>query len=131
MRVKQSVGGCFLTFLLLAVICTSPQRLAADFQPVGFELEDRALVLPVDDGVRRIRLSARDAKTGEWEIVTIAHVDGRSGHMKLRLPDGLSLDELRCEISRTDPFPASFYAGATAFSETTDNSNDLRPPMFS
>ena len=92
-------------------------RLAADFHPVDFELEDRALVLPIDEGVRRIRLSAFDTETGEWEIVTIAHIDGRSGHMKLRLPDGLPLDELRCEISRTDPFPASFYTGATSFSE--------------
>lgn len=115
-----------LACFILAVACTGPQRLVADFQPVGFALEDRALALPVDEGVRRVRISALDTATGSWEVVTIAHIDGRSGHMKLRLPDGVPLDELRCEISRSDPFPASYYSGATSFSESADDSSNFR-----
>jgi hypothetical protein len=112
--------------LIATTICGSTPLLATDFQPTGFCLRGRAVLIAVDEGVRRVRLKARNAETDTWEIATVAHLDGRAGHMKLRLPDDLPLGDLRCEISRTDPFPASFYEGSTSFSETTDQSNDSR-----
>lgn len=122
----RSQGHRLLKVLILTVICGLTPLQGTDFQPVGFRLEDRAVLIAVDEGVRRVRLEARNAETGTWEIVTVAHLDGRAGHMKLRLPNGLPLSNLRCEISRSDPFPATFYEGSTSFSETADQSNESR-----
>jgi hypothetical protein len=119
-------GHRLLKALILMMICGLTSLAAAEFEPSGFRLEDRAVLIAVDEGVRRVRLEARNAETGAWEIVTVAHLDGRAGHMKLRLPDNLPLGELRCAISRSDPFPASFYEGSTSFSATADQSNESR-----
>lgn len=78
-------------------------------------LEDRAALVHVPAGTKRVRLQSRDAGTGAWSTVGIVHLEGRAGTVKLRLPDGVALENLSVEASQTDPFPHSYYQGKNSF----------------
>ncbi|MDG2125859.1 MAG: beta-propeller domain-containing protein, partial [Verrucomicrobiales bacterium] len=97
---------------------------ASEFQPTGYRGDDRAVVVELDEGTRRVRLQVRDEDSGErWRTVNLAHLDGRAGHVKLRLPAGVGIGDVRCEVSMRDPFPYSYYTGETEFSEVADQPN--------
>ena len=92
-----------------------PSRAAEDiFEVVDAELVDRAVTLKAPEGARRIRLRVRTAD-GEWETCTLAHLSGREGFLKLRLPDGVEEADIEVAASFTDPFPFEFYEGQTEF----------------
>lgn len=96
-----------------------------EFEAIEAELKDRAVVLQLPDGVRRIRLRILDEK-GNWQTHTIAHLKGTEGFLKLRVPDGVEKDDLEISASWTDPFPYEFYAGKTDFDPSEPDGNTNR-----
>jgi len=91
-----------------------------EFQPIEFRLNDRAVLLNIEAGARRVRIQIDEGKEMGWKTYSITHLDGRSGHLKLRLPDSVPINALRIEMSKRDPFPSSLYLGKKNFSETAD-----------
>ncbi len=109
-------------FLLLS----DPSRAAEDvFEVVDAELIDRAVTLKVPEGVRRIRLRVKNSE-GEWETCTLAHLSGRAGMLKLRLPDGIEESDIEVAASWTDPFPYEFYSGQNDFESESGNAAGRR-----
>ena len=116
----------FLVLLLLGGLASfSPAVIADDgFEEIESELLDRSVVMQLPEGVRRIRMQVRD-DAGLWVTHTIAHLNGGEGFLKLRLPDGVSEDDIEIAASWSDPFPFEFYAGGSKFDPTqSDGSND-------
>ncbi len=74
-----------------------------------FVVEDDAVVVTVEEGVRRVRVEAVEPSTGRWHVVAIAHVDGQAGIVKIRIPAGLTLEDIRISTSVSDPLPSSAY----------------------
>lgn len=98
------------------------------FDPIAAQLVDRAVVMKLPDGVRRVRLRVK-SEDGSWKVHTIAHLEGSEGFLKLRLPDGITEERLEVSASRTDPFPYSFYQGSSAHGATeTDGSSAAGAP---
>lgn len=97
------------------------------FDPIDAQLVDRAVVMKLPDGIRRVRLRVK-SEDGTWNVHTIAHLEGTEGFLKLRLPDGITEDRLEVSASRTDPFPYSFYQGASAHGATESDGSNAGPP---
>ncbi|QXD23144.1 beta-propeller domain-containing protein [Opitutia bacterium ISCC 51] len=119
-----SIGALVLALSSLIYI---PVTANNEFEEIDAELMDRAVVLQLPEGVRRIRLRILD-ESGNWETHTIAHLKGSEGFLKLRVPDGVQKDEIEVSASWSDPFPYEFYSGETVFdpSEPDGNSNGAR-----
>ncbi len=110
-----------LLLVSASLLLTNPSPAAEDvFEVVDAELLDRAVTLKVPEGVRRIRLRVKTAD-GEWETCTLAHLSGRAGMLKLRLPDGVEESDIEVAASWTDPFPYEFYAGQNDFEPEAGN----------
>ena len=77
--------------------------------------QDRAVLVHVPEGTKRLRLQTRASATAAWELVGIVHLEGRAGTLKMRLPDGVALENVLLETSATDPFPYAFYQGQNSF----------------
>ncbi len=105
------VGICFLLVL-------SNVSWAESFDPAEVEVvqEDRAFLVELEQGTRRARLLIQD-EDGNWEPFHIAHLAGDEGILKMRVPDNVSLQDCKVEVSMEDPFPYSYYQGETAFSQ--------------
>jgi uncharacterized secreted protein with C-terminal beta-propeller domain len=114
-----------LHLLIVCGLFGLPVFSADDFENIEAELIDRAVVIQVPEGVRRIRLRIH-LSDGTWETRTIAHLEGTEGYLKLRLPDGVDEDDLEIAASWTDPFPYNFYQGKSTFDPTQTDSNTNR-----
>ena len=55
---------------------------------------------------------------GVLETSTIAHLKGTEGYLKVRVPDGVSEEDIVVSVSWTDPFPFEFYQGTSDFELT-------------
>lgn len=107
---------------LLGVIAlwgSTPRSAAtATFHQAAWEAgPDRAVVLRVADGTRRVRVQTRASAGDAWQLVGVTHLPGPAGTLKLRLPHGVALENILIETSATDPFPYTFYQGETTFSQ--------------
>ncbi|MCB1121157.1 MAG: beta-propeller domain-containing protein, partial [Verrucomicrobiae bacterium] len=102
--------------LLAGFLLLVPVTLPAgdEFEVVDSQLVDRAVVLRVPEGVRRIRLRIK-SQDDSWETCTLAHLSGTQGFLKLRLPDGVEAEDIEVAASWSDPFPYDFYAGKSDF----------------
>jgi hypothetical protein len=111
----------FLHALLASVLCFSSMNVshADEFDPAEFTIDNHAALVPVLEGVRRVRVSYLDKKK-QWQIYSMAHLAGDEGQIKLRLPDGVSLAGIRVDFSFTDPFPYEVYAGSSDFVTEVD-----------
>lgn len=112
------------TSLLVAIpgllaLALAPQEARADFTPATTTFESNAVLVRVDPGVRRIRLRQWNATFATWELLQIAHLQGESGYLKLRVPDGASMETIKVDVSSTDPFPHAFYSGKSRFGQET------------
>ncbi len=112
-----------------AALLGGPIHAQDEFDPIAAELVDRAVVMKLPDGVRRVRLRVRDGN-GMWKTRTIAHLEGNEGYLKLRLPDGVAEDDLDVTASWTDPFPHAFYQGATNHAGTESEGALRAGPNF-
>ena len=99
-----------------------------EFKPLEFRLDNRAALLEIEAGVRRIRIQVNEGSETGWQTYSITHLDGRSGNLKLRLPDSIPINRIRIEVSSTDPFPSSLYSGKKVFSETADQQMSSNVP---
>ncbi len=97
----------------------------SEFKPIEGELIDRAVVIQLPEGVRRIRLRVQ-LEDGTWETRTMAHLKGTEGYVKLRLPDGVKEDAIEIAASWSDPFPFEFYSGTSNFDPTQTDNNTNR-----
>ena len=113
-----------LVALVLAATFLAPPLRAEDdtFQPIEAQMTNRAVVMKLTSGVRRVRLRVR-TEEGAWKTVTIAHLEGSEGFLKLRLPDDVAEEDCEVSISRHDPFPYRVYQGATKFDPTDSDGN--------
>ena len=113
--------------IVLAALISFPTVHAEEdpFQPVEAEMTNRAVVMKLPEGVRRVRLRVKD-KYGVWKTATIAHLEGSEGFLKLRLPDGVAEENCEVAISHSDPFPYSAYQGTTSYSPTDSDNNQQR-----
>ena len=121
-----------LIICLLAVVAaafTGPVRAEDGFAPVDVTLRDRAVVMDLAEGVRRVRLRVRQ-EDGTWKLCTIAHLAGVERYLKLRLPDGTAREDIEVAASFTDPFPHSHYLGQTEFAPTDSNSGGYYQPRY-
>ena len=116
------------TLLALVVLATTllgtSLRADEEFDPLASQLVDRAVVMKLPDGVRRVRLRIRK-DDGTWKTQTVAHLEGNEGYLKLRLPDGVTEENCEVTASWTDPFPYRVYQGATDH-EGTDSEGLVR-----
>ena len=94
----------------MALIGT-PAHADGEFSPLAADKVDRAVLMKLPDGVRRIRLRVK-TEDGIWKTCTVAHLAGNEGYLKLRLPDQVAAEDLEVSASWTDPFPYRFYQGA-------------------
>ena len=117
-----SIGALVLALSSLIYI---PVTANNEFEEIDAELKDRAVVLQLPEGVRRIRLRILD-ESGIWETHTIAHLKGTEGYLKLRVPDGVQKDEIEVSASWSDPFPYEFYSGETNFDPSEPDGNTNR-----
>ena len=60
-----------------------------EFKPLEFRLDNRAALLEIEAGVRRVRIQVDEGSETGWQTYSITHLDGRSGNLKLRLPDSI------------------------------------------
>ena len=97
----------------LGLTFVAPTR-ADEFEPANVILDNHAALVPVLDGVRRVRVSYLDDED-QWQAYSMAHLAGDEGRIKLRLPDEVSLADVRVEVSYSDPFPYKVYAGRSDF----------------
>ena len=111
--------------LTLSSLIQVPVTANDEFEGIDAELTDRAVVLQLPEGVRRIRLRILD-DAGNWETHTIAHLKGTEGFLKLRVPDGVEEDDLEVSASWSDPFPYEFYAGDSTFDPSEPDGNTNR-----
>lgn len=101
----------------MALGTASPHATGAEFQAAAWNAQtDRAAVLRLPEGTRRVRVQSRASAASPWQLVGLTHLPGPAGTLKVRLPDGVALDNILIETSDTDPFPYGFYAGQTTFS---------------
>ncbi|MDP6208347.1 MAG: hypothetical protein QGG01_08580, partial [Roseibacillus sp.] len=113
-----------LVALVLVVTFLAPPLWAEDetFQPIEAQMTNRAVVMKLTGGVRRVRLRVRTGE-GTWKTVTIAHLEGSEGFLKLRLPDDVAGEDCEVSISKYDPFPYLVYQGITDFDPTDSDGN--------
>ncbi|MDG2167029.1 MAG: hypothetical protein P8L44_03785, partial [Opitutales bacterium] len=111
--------------LTLSSLIQVPVTANGEFEGIDAELTDRAVVLQLPEGVRRIRLRILD-EAGNWETHTIAHLKGTEGFLKLRVPDVVDEDDLEVSASWSDPFPYEFYAGDSTFDPSEPDGNTNR-----
>ena len=107
--------------VLLAISSSHGEAAVGGFQEIDAELVDRAVIMQLPDGVRRVRVRFLNEE-GEWETCTIAHLRGSEGYLKLRLPDGIENENIEVAASWSDPLPFEFYQGDSKFepSEVSD-----------
>lgn len=120
-----------LLLCLLAAMAAAlggPLRAADDFDPIHASLRDRAVVMELAEGVRRVRLRIRQ-EDGTWKLCTVAHLEGVERYLKLRLPDGVDQDAIEVAASFSDPFPYRHYQGRALFGTTASGSITLEGPM--
>lgn len=117
----------FIAFLSGLTFIVSSR--ADDFEPASVILDNHAALVPVLDGIRRVRVSYLDVQN-QWQAYSMAHLAGDEGQIKLRLPDKLSLADVLVEVSYTDPFPYEVYAGRSDFvveaAGTITSGSDIR-----
>jgi hypothetical protein len=121
-KIPVFVAAAFAAFQFL----TSPAD--ADFGRAPASFESDAVLVHLDEGARRVRLRQWDASSETWQLLQMAHLNGDAGYIKLRLPDGASMDTVKVEVSFTDPFPYSFYTGKSSFGQTTDVNGAISGP---
>jgi uncharacterized secreted protein with C-terminal beta-propeller domain len=117
----------FLLALALSSLILLPALHAQDeFDLIAAEMTNRAAVMKLPAGVRRVRLRVKN-DDGSWKTVIIAHLEGSEGSLKLRLPDGVAEENCELAISRVDPFPYSAYQGASDHPGTTTDGSRMTP----
>ncbi len=84
---------------------------------------DDAIIVQIEEGLRRVRVLVRAPKTGIWHLYSMAHLDGRAGRLKLPIPTGVVLDDIRVQTTGADPFPHVYYTGKRRFEESVTDSN--------
>lgn len=98
---------------------TDANSASVEFTDIVARFDDDVLTVRVEEGVRRVRLSALNTESGVWELVQVTHLSGEAGYIKLRVPDGRTRQELKVEVSTSDPFPYHYYSGKSSFGQTT------------
>ncbi len=106
-----------LRLLIAAILGMAPIALFTVSKSEAATLEEGAVVLDVSEGVRRVRVQILDEFSGQWETYAIAHLDGRKGRVKIRIPKGATLDRIRLHSSSSDAYPQRFFKGKSRFSE--------------
>ena len=106
----------FLHAILPLILCcwSVVVSSAEDFESTEFTLDDHAALIPVLEGVRRVRVSYLNDER-QWQVYSLVHLAGNEGRIKLRLPDGVPLAEVCVEVSESDPFPFEVYQGRSEF----------------
>ncbi len=122
---KSNLLCWLLPFLAAALF---PASAAADeFQTIDATMTDRAVVMDLPEGVRRVRLRLRQADQ-TWKLCTIAHLEGTERYLKLRLPDGVKGRDIEVAASFADPFPFRFYLGSSSFGTTVADGSTRAGP---
>ncbi len=78
------------------------------FHPLSAQSGEEALIIPVEAGIRQIRVEAYFSNQNRWVPVAIAHLDGQEGTVKVRIPEGISRESLRILASEETFFPESY-----------------------
>ncbi|MBT7981997.1 MAG: hypothetical protein HN584_05470, partial [Akkermansiaceae bacterium] len=119
---EKNMKGIILLMIFFSLSAILLISVSADsvFSPVQFRADKQAVMINVEEGTRRIRVQIHEGHDIGWQTRSITHLDGRTGHLKLRVPDSIPISSIRIEASKTDPFPNSLYTGETSFSETAD-----------
>ncbi len=90
----------------------------------AISLDQDALVVDVSAQVRRVKVEKKSSG-GKWELIALAHTDGRAGKVKIRLPaSGLQLADLRVMTSEMDLLPFTSYLGKTEYRQEQDGAAD-------
>lgn len=106
----------YLLALGLAMLPGSSQ--GETFKAAETVLKDRAFLVKLAQGTRRVRMQIKDPASGQWELATMSHLSGNEGLFKVRVPDDVLVEQCLVEVSDTDPFPYEFYKGKTGFSQS-------------
>lgn len=84
---------------------------------------DPALLVDVPAGVYSVKIEYQPEAGGAWQVLSVAHLDGRAGTVKFRLPPGLALDRFRLFSSDTETLPYRLTFGAQIHTATPMDSN--------
>ena len=122
--IKSSLATLAILTGLPLMVSTSE----ADFSKASAVFDSDAVLVHVEQGVRRLRLRQWNAESENWQLLQMAHLKGDAGYLKMRLPDGASLDTIKVEVSATDPFPYTYYTGKSSFGQKTDINGAITGP---
>ncbi|MEZ5325667.1 MAG: beta-propeller domain-containing protein [Verrucomicrobiales bacterium] len=127
MKLTDSKILSFVAATFAALQCITSSSLA-DFSKAPAVFESNAVLVHLDEGARRVRLRHWDAQSETWQLLQMAHLNGSAGYIKLRLPDGATVDTVKVEVSDSDPFPYSFYTGKSSFGQSTEINGAINGP---
>lgn len=100
------INRCFLALLFFGSGGVTSLRGADEAQD--------AILIPVEEGIRRVVVEVWDADQGEWVPFSTAHLGGKPGTVKLPVPVGRSASEIRVRVTESPMFPDSFIGFAKA-----------------
>lgn len=109
---------------VLAILFTG-QTSPAIGQEVENDGADNAIIVQIPEGLRRVRVLVRDIQSDAWNLYSLAHLDGRAGQLKLPIPPGVALGDIRVQTSGADRFPHSFYTRKHRFEESVTDSSGV------
>ncbi len=127
MNALRFLSSWLLLVLILQHLASGQARAVEFLAATWMPERDRAALVQVPEGTKRLRLQTRKAAHTAWELAGIVHLEGTAGTLKLRLPDGVALENVLLETSQNDPFPYSYYRGQTSFSSAAASNGGLAP----
>jgi len=109
---------------------TLPQGLAQDeahIVRIQTENEIVLVTVAVPEGLRKITLESRvHHDDGTWQPRAVARINGQAAEITFRLPMSSALELLRVRADASEPLPASFYEGVSAFNPEPGQGYNVR-----
>jgi hypothetical protein len=107
---------CLVFWLGLPAALQSAPRVDAQITDVRIEGQIVVVTVAVPEGLRKITVETRPRfGSGAWQPRAVARIDGQAATITFRIPVSGTLEFLRVRGDATEPLPAGFYEGPSAF----------------
>jgi len=80
--------------------------------------EEAALLVPVEAGMHRIQVEVWDPAAAQWQVYSVAHLEGEAGTVKLRIPAEVPQSQLRVRATPEALVPAAWIDADTTVTST-------------
>lgn len=118
--------GAALYFATPQHLLSGPQD-QARITHVTVEDGQVVVIVSIPEGLRKITLESRPTSgPGVWQPRAVARIQGEPAEITFRLPLSRDLELLRVRGDASEPLPAAFYQGETAFNPEPGYGYDVR-----